>query len=187
MTKGQEDDAILRNLEAQVDLYGEPLATVFGRLTEGLGLTQGSLAKALGMSPAMVSHLVSGKRVKIGNPAVQRRLEEVQALHESVRTGELASDAVAERLARIRESTGSWTAARHEAHRADPPAEQDVDETEAQTVHSLLRAIASGSELLAAADLLQSEHPGLAELVRTYGLGGPAERVDHLRRHRGLF
>lgn len=173
-----------RNIAAQVEMYGEPLARVFGRLVEQLGLTQAALARTLGMSPAMLSHLSSGTRVKIGNPAVQRRLEEVRALADEVSEGALAADDIRLRLDSIRESTGSWTATRHDAPAA-PAGERD--ETEAGTVRALLRAVSSGAQLQAAADLLEPEHPGLAEVLRTYGLGSPESATEHLRRHRPLF
>lgn len=173
-----------RNIAAQVEMYGEPLAGVFGRLVERLGLTQAALARTLGMSPAMLSHLSSGTRVKIGNPAVQRRLEEVRALADAVGAGELTGDDIGQQLESIRESTGSWTTIRHEAPAASTI---DPDVTGAATVQALLRAVASGAELQAAADLLQPEHPRLAEVLRTYGLGSPESASDHLRRHRTLF
>ena len=173
-----------RNVAAQVEMYGEPLAQVFGRLVEQLGLTQAALARTLGMSPAMLSHLSSGTRVKIGNPAVQRRLEEVRALADELGAGGLAADGIPQRLERIRESTGSWTATRHDAPAA---AAVDRDATEAATVRALLRAVASGTQLQDAAERLEPEHPGLAEVLRTYGLGSPEGATEHLRRHRPLF
>lgn len=181
-----------RNIAAQVEMYGEPLAAVFGRLTAGLGLSQAQLARTLGMSPAMLSHLGSGTRVKIGNPAVQRRLEEVQHLLDRVRDGEVTASGIPDRLAAIRESTGSWTATRHGVtdhgtSGGGPRRDADRDAVEAGTVRDLLRAVASGAQLRSAADLLAADHPGLAELVRVYGLGGADEATRHLRRHRELF
>lgn len=178
-----------RNIAAQVEMYGEPLAAVFARLTAGLGLSQAQLARTLGMSPAMLSHLGSGTRVKIGNPAVQRRLEEVQHLLDRVRDGEVTASGIPDRLAAIRESTGSWTATRHgTGERTAPPGPQgDRDLVEAGTVRDLLRAVASGAELQTAADLLAADHPGLAQVLRVYGLGSADEATRHLRRHRELF
>lgn len=172
-----------RNVAAQVEMYGEPLAQLFGRLTERLGLTQASLARTLGMSPAMLSHLSSGTRVKIGNPAVQRRLEEVRDLADAVGGGEVTADDIPLRLDAIRESTGSWTATRHDA----PAPADDPDASVAATVRSLLRSVSSGAQLRGAADLLEPEHPGLAEVLRTYGLGPAEAASEHLRRHRPLF
>lgn len=171
-----------RNVAAQVEMYGEPLAAIFGRLTDGLGLTQAHLARILGMSPPMLSQLGSGKRVKIGNPAVQRRLEEVQALLGQLASGEVGAGGLPDRLEVIRTSTGSWTTTRH-----DLPVQGDRDATEAATVRSLLRAVASGAQLRAAAEALEPEHPALAEVLRTYGLGTPEEATAHLRRQRELF
>lgn len=65
---------IAANRERQRELYGTPLGERIRRVTGGLRITQNTLAKALGMSPAMLSQLVSGRRVKIGDPAVLGRL-----------------------------------------------------------------------------------------------------------------
>lgn len=181
-----------RNIAAQVEMYGEPLAAIFGRLTEGLGLSQAQLARVLGMSPAMLSHLGSGTRVKIGNPAVQRRLEEVQQLLGGVHGGKVPASGIPSRLEAIRESTGSWTANRHAGTeqggaRDEPRDDVDRDTVEAGTVGDLLRAVATKAQLRSAAELLAADHPGLAELVNVYGLGSVEEAARHLRQHRELF
>lgn len=185
-------DDTARNIATQVEMYGEPLAVIFGRLTGGLGLTQGQLARTLGMSPAMLSNLGSGTRVKIGNPVVQRRLEEVQQVLDGVRGGQVLPDDVPARLDRIRESTGSWTAVRHGGTdhggtRAQATSGVGRDVVGAATVRDLLRAVASGAQLHSAAELLSADHPALAEVVRVYGLGSPQEAEQHLRQHRELF
>ncbi len=175
-----------RNLQVQVEVYGEPLADVFGRLTEGLGLSQAQLARTLGMSPPMLSQLGSGHRVKIGNPAVLRRLEALQVVLDDVRAGRVAQGQLEERLSTVRESTPTWTTSQDLAR---PPAGEgvDADETGAATVRGLLRAVASGAELRSAAELLEQGHPSLAEVLRTYGLGSQDEALAHLRRHRDLL
>lgn len=174
-------DDTRRNIAAQVEMYGEPLARVFGRLVEQLGMTQAALARTLGMSPAMLSHLSSGTRVKIGNPAVQRRLDEVRTLAEQIGRGEVSRDEVQPLLDGIRESTGSWTATRHDA---PDQGETDRDATEAATVRALLRLTGTVPRLQAAVALLEPEHPQLAELVRTYGIRSLDDATEHLRRHR---
>lgn len=148
-----------RNRAAQVEVYGEQLAEIFARLTEGFGLTQGGLAKVLGMSPPMLSQLGSGHRVKIGNPAVQRRLEEVQQLLEEVHAGSVPTDGIPDRLEQIRESAGAWTTTRRDLT-AGAPADQ--------TVREALLAVSSAEGLLAAAQLLdgQGGHRPLAALLR---------------------
>ena len=177
---------VQRNLEAQVELYGEPLASVFGRLTEGLGLSQAQLARIVGMSPPMLSQLGSGHRVKIGNPAVLRRLESLQVVLDDLRAGRVAKGQLEERLATVRESTPSWTTSQDLAR---PRAAEglDADATGAATVRGLLRAVASGAELRSAAEVLEQNHPSLAEVLRTYGLGSQDEALAHLRRHRDLL
>lgn len=143
-----------RNVTAQIEVYGEPLDAIFSRVTQGLGLTRGGLATVLGMSPPMLSQLGSGHRVKIGNPAVQRRLEEVQLLLDQVSRGEVPADGIPELLSAIQESTGAWTSAttRTELH--------------ADASHRALREVATPEELGAAADLLEPSHPRLAGLLR---------------------
>ena len=174
-------DDTRRNIAAQVEMYGEPLARVFGRLVEQLGMTQAALARTLGMSPAMLSHLSSGTRVKIGNPAVQRRLDEVRTLAEQIGRGEVSRDEVQPLLDGIRDSTGSWTATRHDM---PPQDETDRDATEAATVRALLRLTGPVPRLQAAVALLEPEHPQLADLVRTYGIRSLDDATEHLRRHR---
>lgn len=175
-----------RNRAEQVQLYGEPLSDVFARLTAGLHLSQAGLARAVGMSPPMLSQLGSAQRIKIGNPAVLRRLEALQLLLEEVAAGRVEQGEVERRVAEIRDSTQPWTTTRHDLP-AGASSEVDPDLAAATTVRQLLRAVASGSDLRGAADLLQADHPALAELLRTYGLGTVEESAAHLRRHRELF
>ncbi|WP_214366780.1 hypothetical protein [Pseudonocardia sp. H11422] len=65
---------IAANRERQRALYGAPLGDRVHRLTGLLGITQARLAATLGVSPAMLSQLVSARRIKIGDPAVLARL-----------------------------------------------------------------------------------------------------------------
>ncbi|MGO0576291.1 helix-turn-helix domain-containing protein [Ornithinimicrobium panacihumi] len=149
-------DEIERNIAEQVAVYGEPLADVFGRLTRGLGLNQAGLAKVLGISPPMLSQLGSGRRIKIGNPAVMRRLEEVRDLLTAVEEGKVGEHGIPGRLEQIRESVGGWTTTRHEL---------SADTGEA-AAHQALRSAATPAELADAAGLLAPHHPKLADLLR---------------------
>lgn len=181
---------VARHLAEQVDLYGEPLADLFARLTSGLGLTQAGLARAVGMSPPMLSQLGSGHRIKIGNPAVLRRLEALQLLLDDVSSGRVGTAEIEHHLTEIRESSQPWTTTRHDlrpAPDAEAGADPDPDLVGADTVRRLLRAVASGSDLRDAADRLAAHHPALADLLRTYGLGSVEEAAEHLRSHRELF
>ncbi|MEU5468012.1 DNA-binding protein [Kocuria salsicia] len=62
------------NIEQQVRLYGQPLSERFGAVVGAYGITQRRLAQVLGLSAPMLSQLISGRRIKIGNPAVYERL-----------------------------------------------------------------------------------------------------------------
>ena len=87
-------------LAAQTEMYGEPLGQRIGRLLSAYGVSQARLAAVLGLSPPMLSQLMSGQRAKISNPAVLGRL---------VRLEELAPVAggPAERAAALAEVQGS--------------------------------------------------------------------------------
>jgi predicted transcriptional regulator len=67
-------EMVRANRMRQRELYGAPLGDRVRVLTTRLGITQARLARVLGISPAMLSQLVSARRVKIGDPAVLARL-----------------------------------------------------------------------------------------------------------------
>jgi len=85
---------VQRNRQRQRELYGAPLAERVHRLTAALRISQAQLAAALGLSPAMLSQLVSGRRARIGDPAVLARLllldQRVAALPHPVPAAEVA-------------------------------------------------------------------------------------------------
>ncbi|MDO4919200.1 DNA-binding protein [Kocuria sp.] len=62
------------NINQQIRLYGQPLSERFGAVVGAYGITQRRLAQVLGLSAPMLSQLISGRRIKIGNPAVYERL-----------------------------------------------------------------------------------------------------------------
>ena len=62
------------NINQQIRLYGQPLSERFGAVVGVYGITQRRLAQVLGLSAPMLSQLISGRRIKIGNPAVYERL-----------------------------------------------------------------------------------------------------------------
>ena len=67
-------------LAVQTEMYGEPLGQRFGRLLAAYGVSQARLAAVLGLSPPMLSQLMSGQRAKISNPAVFGRLVRLEEL-----------------------------------------------------------------------------------------------------------
>lgn len=179
-----------RNREAQSELYGEPLGELFRRLMAAFGLTQAQLAETVGVSAPMLSQLMSAHRVKIGNPAVIHRINALSDLADEVATTGLAAEDVTARLAEIRDVSGVLThTAAHPAARTTvdartgSPAADDV----VAAIRGLLRAVASGHELETVATSVRAEHPGLAELLRVYGVGRPEAAVEHYQRHEHLF
>ena len=88
-------------LAAQTDMYGEPLGQRVGRLLAAYGVSQARLAAVLGLSPPMLSQLMSGQRAKISNPAVFGRLVRLEELAGTVGADPAAREAA---LAEVRAS-----------------------------------------------------------------------------------
>lgn len=144
---------IATNRERQRELYGAPLGDRVRKLTSALGVSQARLARAVGMSPAMLSQLVSGRRVKIGDPAVLARMLLLDQRSRATRGSdprvvEALLDEVA--LARWR-----WTGSRTPAQKASANSAADA-----------LRGVAEPARLAAAAAALGSSFPELAEVLR---------------------
>ena len=162
------------NIQQQRELYGEPLGDLVRRATAPLGLTQATTAKVLGLSPAMLSHLMTGQRVKIANPIALGRLHALIDL--GATAGDLTTSRIDERLDEIRElsaelTTGTRTAA--------------VEGGAA--VRGVLRAVASGRELQRAVEVLRDVAPGLAEVLEIYGSGTDDEIRAHFASIRHLL
>jgi DNA-binding transcriptional regulator YdaS (Cro superfamily) len=97
-------------ISAQTEMYGEPLGQRFGRVLAAYRISQARLAAVLGLSPPMLSQLMSGQRAKISNPAVFGRLVRLEELTPGV-TGEQARDAALEEVRQSRPTlhTGQLT------------------------------------------------------------------------------
>jgi transcriptional regulator with XRE-family HTH domain len=65
---------LMLNRRRQRDIYGLPLAVVVYRIMARLSISQARLARTIGLSPPMLSQLVSAERVKLADPAVLSRL-----------------------------------------------------------------------------------------------------------------
>ncbi len=169
-----DESATARHRQQQAAWYGEPVGETVRRITGALELTQGQLATLLGMSAPMLSQLASGQRAKIANPAVLARM---QAL------AELAADPALPQLSRG--EVARRTAAVRDLERSGPLGTTTTTTTTAAAgggataVQALLRATASAGEVESAAALLEPEHPGLAEVLRVYGLGRTADARAH--------
>lgn len=146
---------MVRNVAQQREWYGEPLGDRVRRLVVAYDVSQAQLAEVLGLSPPMLSQLMSGRRAKIGNPAVLARMV---MLERRVLTAEVASGnpaAIRRTLEQVRES-------RPTLGRETLPVEEYGEETAVPA----LRRLAGAEELSAAAGLLQDEFPVLAALLR---------------------
>jgi transcriptional regulator with XRE-family HTH domain len=106
---GSARGRIALNRRRQRELYGCPLGDRVRTLTGTLGITQARLARALGISPPMLSQLASARRVKIGDPAVLARLQLLdRRCGASVPREPAAVEALLDEVARARLQ---WTAA----------------------------------------------------------------------------
>jgi transcriptional regulator with XRE-family HTH domain len=150
---------VQRNLALQREWYGEPLGDRVRRLVVAFDVSQANLADVLGISAPMLSQVMSGRRAKIGNPAVLARLI---MLERKVLTPDVAAgkkEALQRALEEVRESKPSVT-------RDSLPV--DVGRNDRVAVAALRRIVDAG-DLTAAADLLMPKFPDLAELLRRAG------------------
>lgn len=156
-------------IEEQRSLYGEPVGALVRRVMEQVGLTQSAVASVLGLSPAMLSQLMSGHRVKIGNPQALARLQSLLALADEASS--LTRDVTTRRLDEIKQSRATLTTTQMSTTAAPDPA---------ALVRTVLRAVASGRDLERAADVLDDVVPELAQLIRAYGTGSPRDAARHM-------
>lgn len=159
-------------LDQQTALYGAPLGDSVRRVTTVLGISQAAVARTVGVSAPMLSQLVSGQRIKVGNPLALQRLRSLLDLADDVDAG-LPHAAVAERIEAIAAEDSTTLTTRRREDTAPRPADGAV------AVQALLRAVASGRDLAAAADRLEPDLPAIAEVLRTYGTGTPEEARAH--------
>jgi transcriptional regulator with XRE-family HTH domain len=146
-------DHTAENRARQRELYGAPLGERVRRLTTGLGISQARVARTVGISPAMLSQLVSGRRVKIGDPAVLARL---RVLDERGAAMPVHPDPVAvdELLAEVAAYEFRWAGPRLPEQR-----------TRQLTPAEVLRGVTDPARLAAAAAALNPSFPELAEVL----------------------
>lgn len=123
---------IALNTAAQRELYGAPLGELCHEVMVALGMTQGRLAEVLGISAPMLSQLMSGRRVKIGNPAAVHRLQALLELAPQAQA--LGAPELAARVEAVRGEAPTLTTTRV-----------------AETLTGQLRAVADPAQLRAAA------------------------------------
>ncbi|MET9268722.1 XRE family transcriptional regulator [Kribbella sp. NPDC003557] len=158
-------DAHTRNVERQIEWYGEPLGDRFGRLLARTSLSQAQLAGVLGLSAPMLSQLMSGHRSKISSPAVLSRLLSLEAMVGDAAWDTLPPDEQSRRLDDVRAAERSTLNLEVQPARPQPTGDPVT------AIQEVLRAVASAAELEGAARLLESEYPDLAEALRVLGTG----------------
>jgi transcriptional regulator with XRE-family HTH domain len=179
---GPVDDqlTVARNVALQREWYGEPLGDRVRRLVVAFDVSQAQLAEVLGLSAPMLSQLMSGRRAKIGNPAVLARMV---MLERRVLTPEVASGdpaAIRAALDQVRDSRP--TVSRPTVSRETLP----VEEHGVEVLDAALRALAGPAELAAAAGLLREAFPLLAGLLgRAAGLDQETRSAGDLGGPRG--
>ena len=139
------------NRRSQQELYGEPLADLVGGIARTLGLNQSGVARVLGLSTPMLSHLVAGRRVKIGNPLAHARLLQLRQLAADVGAGVVLPGSVPAEVERIAASQDSWATTEPTRRRVDPT--------------SRLLAAASPEEWLSICGEIAHRHPRAAEAL----------------------
>ena len=160
-------EAFAGNRARQRELYGMALGERVRRLTGALGVTQAKLARTLGLSPAMLSQLVSARRVKIGDPTVLVRmlLLDQRCTTAVAATGEvpLPPRMVDELLVLASQARWEWPAGQ------GPPVPRPRDPAPGASgggAAEALRRVASPHRLAAAAATLGPAFPELAEVLR---------------------
>ena len=190
-----EQRAVARNVARQREWYGEPLGDRVRRLVVAFDVSQAQLAEVLGLSAPMLSQLMSGRRAKIGNPAVLARmvLLERRVLTPAVASGD--PTAIRAALEEVRDSrptvsrptvsgstvsgsTLSWSTG-GESTGGESTAGAEISSAENygdEVLVPALRAVADPAELAAAAGLLQDRFPVLAAVLRR--AAGPGQESD---------
>lgn len=152
----EDQQVVQRNVALQREWYGEPLGDRVRRLVVAFDVSQAQLADVLGISPPMLSQLMSGRRAKIGNPAVLARMVmlERRVLTPDVAAG--SAEAIRRALDEVRDSRPTVTRASIPVNEGDPEENALV----------ALRRAAGRDELVGAAEALDGRYPNVAGLLR---------------------
>lgn len=158
----EDHKVVQRNIELQKQWYGEPMGDRVRRLVVAFDVSQAYLADVLGISAPMLSQVMSGRRAKIGNPAVLARLImlERKILTPGVASGD--QTAIEEAMNDVRESNPT-------VGRDNFPVRHGIDD---RTLLAAIRDIAEDENLIEAAELLDENFPSVADLLRRAGKSG---------------
>lgn len=136
------------NLSRQRELYGEVIGDRVRRLVVAYDVSQTQLAAVVGISPAMLSQVVNGRRQKIANPAVLARMT---LLERRVAAG----DDPARRAVVLGEVRATST----------PDAVGQAGAVDRAVVVAALRAELAGADVRACAEAVRALSPELAGLL----------------------
>jgi transcriptional regulator with XRE-family HTH domain len=160
-------EGVERVRDEQIKLYGETLQRLAGRYCAVLGLSQSGLAGLLGISAPMLSQLINGHRVKLGNPASGERL---RLLHETVIDVEVGRLTPADAVTRLKAD-----------HRGDVLTTRSRTEPRnaVRQIQEVFRLAASADAYAAAAEQLRDRYPEIADLLVAYGVSRTDDAVRH--------
>lgn len=166
------------NSRRQQELYGATVAEIVARITRYLGINQSQVARTIGLSVPMLSHLVAARRAKIGNPSALARLQQLHFLADQVAEGAVAPGEVDAQVAVIAETNFDIQDTTTQTMRS-APRDSQVTVRELQDV---FRATADAAEWLAVVEQLRPAHPAVADLIYAYGLARTGDAVEHWER-----
>ncbi len=152
------------NRVAQREIYGEPLRDIVDRCRAVLGLSQARVATVLGMSAPMLSQVMTGHRIKIGNPAAAQRLRVLVEVSDHVAAGRLDVETALEQVRAAGSAGEVLTGTSRRTSRLEA----------AELVQASFRRRVGATDVLAAARAIEDRWPEIADLLRAYGAG----RVD---------
>lgn len=163
-------DEVAQTRARQVALYGESLQSMLGRCGDTLGLTQVRIAELLGISAPMLSQLINGHRIKIGNPAAAQRLQWMLRITRDVARGRLQLDVALAQLQRNAD--------------ADDVLTEGGARPMAAEFQGLCQQVAPAEEFRAAAEKLNGCHPEIAEFLVVFGGEGGVQAIEYADRLR---
>ncbi|WP_142093607.1 DNA-binding protein [Propioniferax innocua] len=165
------------NMGSQRRLYGEPVSDIVARIVRFLGMNQSQIARGIGLSAPMLSHLVAGRRVKIGNPHALARLRGLNDLALGVESGVVPPAEVEVRVAEVVDAHYEWNEQTTRQLRRRP--DKRDEEAAVHDVQALFRSVASAEEWLEVVASLRVSHPRVAELLHAYGIARSDEALAH--------
>lgn len=99
------DEQVSERRRQQQELYGESVDELARKAEAALGMSVTDLAGVIGLSVPMLSRLLVGERVRIGNPVAIARLTRLREFADQVAAGEAAAEDIPLTLAQIRASS----------------------------------------------------------------------------------